>query len=490
MDRKAIYQFYDNVVGDGELISNFISAIRSGDNEILHNAVSQAVMLDGGWILTIESALHSIEQIVRNPRKFIAEEDDIVDVAKARRVSSRTVRHLASHSQYVRNIEEDGDVIPNKLLVSYLDDDLAIYENRFVCALIKRLILFVEQRYRDLDGKMDVSTTTNLSMHSKFNYGDSKFVCDIRLQVQEPPVLTEDVEKNQDLYDRVDNIRKRLRILQNTDFMKFLGGKKIVKPPIQKTNLLMKNVDYNSCYKLWLFISAYTNVGYAIDVKDKSLPVDGDYYDDLTFLAGISLKDMFDRNILSREKYAAIPYVEREQREYKLITNYTFTPDFDNTRETAGPDSINEYYYRRMKGELVKLTSDNEIAIERRLQVNFNKFYRTVSRINDAMYDEMIDEFADESLDKFEKSELSKTRREILNQMERVRRRSMLTKLVWEDLERAQRKEERERAKLEKLKKSYREQRALKNVKTVKHVRMTVTTSEPEGGDDKEGGIE
>ena len=48
MDRKAIYQFYDNVVGDGELISNFISAIRSGDNEILHNAVSQAVMLDGG----------------------------------------------------------------------------------------------------------------------------------------------------------------------------------------------------------------------------------------------------------------------------------------------------------------------------------------------------------------------------------------------------------------------------------------------------------
>ncbi len=478
MDRTAINKFYDNLVGDGEAINNFISAIRSGDNEILHNSVSQAVMLDDGWILTIESALYSIEQIVRNPRKFIAEEDDLVDVAKARRVTSKTVRHLASHSQYVRNIDKNGDVIPSKLLVSYLDDDLAIYENRFICALINRLILFVEQRHRDLDGKMDISTMTNLCMKSQFNYGDSKFTCDIRLQVQEPPVDSAEIEKNRDLFERVETIRKRLRILQNTDFMKSMSGKKVVRPPIQKTNLLMKNVDYNNCYKLWLFISAYTNVGYSIDVKDKNLPVDGDYYDDLTYIAGMSLKNMFDRNILSRERYASIPYTEREEKQYKLITNYTFTPNFDKSRETAGPESINEYYFRRMKDELTKLAAENEIAIERDLQVNFSKFYRTISRINDELFEDVIEQFANESLDRFEKSELTKKRKEILKQMERVRRRAMLTKLKWEDLEKAQRKEERARARLEKLKNSYRQERAARKVKTVKNMQIVVKTSD------------
>ena len=481
MDNSAINQFFQNFVGDGEVMNNFLSAIRGGDNEITHNCVSQAVMLDDGWILTIESALYSIEQIVRNPRKFIAEEDDIVDVAKARRVTSRSVRHLASHSQYVRSVSDNGEVYPNKLLVSYLEDDLAIYENRFICALINRLVLFVEQRHRDLDGKMDVSTLTNLCMRSDFTYGDSKFTCDIRLQIQEPPEDSAEVEKNADLFSRVENIRKRLRILQNTDFYKALNGIKVVRPPIQKTNLLTKNVDYNNCYKLWLFISAYTNVGYSVDIKDKNLPVDGDYYDDLTIIAGMSIKKMLDKNIISREKYSAIPFVERGEKQYRIITNYTFTPNFDKSKEQAGPESINEYYFRRMKDELTKLAEENDIAIERNLNVSFNKFYRTVSRINDELMEDLIEQYAEESLDRTQKSELTKKRKEILRQMERVRRRSMLTKLKWEELEKAQRREERARSRLEKLKKAYKEERTNRAIKTRKEVQMIVKTQKDDG---------
>ena len=481
MEKTAINQFIDGLVDDGELMNNFLAAIRSGDNQVAHNMVSQAVMLDDGWILAIESALHSVEQIVRNPRRFIAEEDDIVDVAKARRTSSRTVRHLASHSQYVRNIDKD-DVVPSKLLVSYLEDDIGIYENRFICALVNRLVLFIEHRHRDLDGKMDVSTMTNLCMRSDFTYGDSKFSCDIKLQVQEPPVRSVDVEKNKDLFNRVDNIRKRLRILQSTDFMRALNGKKVVRPPIQKTNLLMKNVDYNNCYKLWLYISAYTNVGYSVDIKDKNLPVDSDYYDDLTYIAGLAMKDMFDRNIISRERYAAVPYVEHEEKQYKIVTNYTFTPNFDKSREQAGPESINEYYFRRMKDELTKLAAENDIVIERDLKVNFARFYRTISRINDELFEDVIEHFAEESVDRTEKSELTKKRKEIIRQAERVRRRAMLTKLKWEELEKAQRREERARAKLEKLKKSVKEERPAGRIRAVKKVQLIVKTHKPDGG--------
>ncbi len=451
MNDKHFEKFIDGLVGDGELFNNFLSAIRGGKNEVLHNTVSQVVMLEDTWVLTLENAFNSVEQIVRNPRRFITEDDQVVDVEKARRVTTKTVRNLASHSQYVRNIEDNGDVRPNRLLVTFLEEDIGIYENRFICALVNRLTQFVEQRYRELEKKMDISQLTNVAIKSNFDIGESNFKLDLKLQIKEPHDDDIAVSKSKDLFDRVDKIRRRLRVLQTTPFMKELNGVKPVRPPIQKTNLLMKNVDYHNCYMLWLFISSYTNIGYSIYVNDKNLPFDNDYYDDLTYIAGLSLKNMFDRNILNREKYKDIPFGDTHEEDFNVITNYTYKPTFDNLKEQAGAECINEYYFRKMRDEVVKISTEKDIVIERDLRVNFHKFYRTVSRINDEMFNDLIEQQADDSVGEEELSEYGKKQAEILKQRERVRRREMLTKLKWEELERMQRMEERAKSKLAKL---------------------------------------
>ncbi len=463
-------KFIDGLVGDGELFNNFLSAVRSGRNEVLHNTVSQVVLLEDTWVLTLEDAFTSVEQIVRNPRRFITEDDQVVDVEKARRVSTKTVRNLASHSQYVRNIEDNGDVRPNRLLVTFLEEDIGIYENRFVCALVNRLTQFVEQRYRDLEKKMEISQLTNVALKSNFNIGDSNFKLDLKLQIKEPHDDDLGVKKSKELFDRVDKIRRRLRILQTTPFMKELNGVKPVRPPIQKTNLLMKNVDYHNCYNLWLFLSSYTNIGYSVYVNDKNLPIDGDYYDDLTYLAGLSLKNMFDRNILSRDKYKDIPTGELREQDFEVVTNYNYIPTFDDNKEQVGSECINEYYFRRMREEVVKISTENDIVIERNMLVNFNKFFRTVSRINDEMFNDLIEKQADDSFGEEELSEYGKKQVEILKQRERVRRREMLTKLKWEELERMQRMEERAKAKLIKMEKALASKPADENVKSKKKV--------------------
>lgn len=446
--------FIDGLVGDGDVFNNFLTAIRNGKNEVLHNTVSQVVLLEDTWVLTLEDAFVSVEEIVRNPRRFITEDNQVVDVEKARKVSTKTVRNLASHSQYVRNIEKNGDVRPNKLLVTFLEEDIGIYENRFVCALVNRLTQFVEQRYRELEKKMDISQLTNVALKSDFDMGDSKFKLDLKLQIKEPHDDDLGVKKSKDLFDRVDKIRRRLRILQTTPFMKELNGVKPVRPPIQKTNLLMKNVDYHNCYNLWLFLSSYSNIGYSVYVNDKNLPFDGDYYDDLTYLAGLSLKNMFDRNILNREKFEQIPAGEPSDRDYNIVTNYNYIPTFEDNKEQVGPEAINEYYFRRMRDEIVKISTENDIVVERNMLVNFNKFFRTVSRINDEMFNDLIEKQADDSFGEEELSEYGKKQVEVLRQREIVRRREMLTKLKWEELERMQRMEERAKAKLSRMEKS------------------------------------
>lgn len=475
MDKTFLDNFISKINGDSESYARFYAALRGGENKILHNVVSQAVMLDDGWILTIEGALHSIEQIVRNPRKFIASNELILDVAKVRRTNSKTVRHLTTNSQYVQNIDKDGEVTPKKLLTFEMDEDLAIYENRFVCALINRLILFVEQRYKDLDGNVRNFEQTNVCVQSEFEMGKSKFKCNLNLQVEEPPESEEDANRNKELFDRVATIRRRLRVLQATDFVKTLSRAKPVRPPIQKTNLLNKNVDYNNCYKLWLYISSYTYLGYSIEVKDKNLPVDGDYFDDLTVVAGLSLQSLITDKILKREQYDKIEFSEPIEHEYSLITNYVFTPEFSSSKQQSGEETINEYYFRKMKDELTTAVREGDFEVCNRLNVNFTKFFRSVSRINDEMFNELIEDQVKTAADEQPAvTAVDKKRIEIKEQQERLRRRKLFLKLKWEEVERAQRMTERAESKLAKLQKELADEKQKARPKRV--VRKKLTT--------------
>lgn len=474
MDKNFLNDFIAKINGDSESYQRFFAALRGGDNQILHNIVSQSVSLSDDWILTIEGALHSIENIVRNPRKFIAENQLILDVAKVRRTNSKTVRHLTTHSQFVQNIDDKGEVTPKKLLTFEMDEDIAIYENRFICALVARLVQFVEIRFRELDGKMRNFEQTNVCLQSEFDYGKSKFKCNLNLQVEEPPENEEDAKRNQDLFERIALIRRRLRVIQTTEFFKKLSKAKPVRPPIQKTNLLMKNVDYNNCYKLWLYISSYTYLGYSIEVKDKNLPVDGDYFDDLTVVTGLSLQSLLTDRIIQRERYDDIEFSEPEEHDYTLITNYEFKPDFNSSKQQSGEETINEYYFRKMKDELTAAAQEGDFEVENRLNVNFVKFFRSVSRINDEMYNELIEEQIKDGADDTKSSNaVEKKRAAIKEQQERIRRRKLLLKLKWEEVERAQRMAERAESKLAKMQKELEEEKRKAVPKRVTKTKLT-----------------
>ena len=51
----------------------------------------------------------------------------------------------------------------------------------------------------------------------------------------------------------------------------------MVRSPIQRTNLMMKDPSYRTCYKLWQFIESYDEVGYTIEEQDSALEFDEEY---------------------------------------------------------------------------------------------------------------------------------------------------------------------------------------------------------------------
>jgi len=455
MEQEFINKFIAKMGETAQLGDEFYKALLAGNNKVYHKVSSKAVTLDDEWVSTVEGALFSIERIAKNPRKFITDEELIVDVERARKTSAKTIRHLSSHSQNVQNISASGEVRPKKVLTVEMKEDLAIYENRFLCTLVHRLITFVEQRYAELKDKSDVYEVTDSHMTSSFKCGESEFDCDFSVRVKNPPADRERVEKAKDIIERVENIRMRLRVLQSSQFIKALDAAKPVRPPIMKTNLLKMNVEYSNCYRLWIYLSSYSFVGYSVEVQEKNLPVSGDYYDDMTVIAGLSLQAMLADNIINREDYAGIDFGEPQRKNFKLVTGYKFEPTFGDEGQDvpATEGAINEYYFSKMREELVRATKkSNKVTDEKVIQVNFRRFFKSITKINDGMYADVIEAQIPEPEIKEGNTAIQKSDAEIKRRAFIYKRYCQLSRLKREELENALKAESRALISLEKAK--------------------------------------
>ena len=80
---------------------------------------------------------------------------------------------------------------------------------------------------------------------------------------------------------RIDRIRKILSDFQGSHLIKSLKGVALVRPPITKTNVLLKNPDFKQAMNLWTFIESYRDPGLSAKIIEKEVMPSDDYIDDL-----------------------------------------------------------------------------------------------------------------------------------------------------------------------------------------------------------------
>ena len=172
-----------------------------------------------------------------------------------------------------------------------------------------------------------------------------------------------------------------------------LSQTKPINPPIMKTNIINLNKDYNNCHKLWVFISSYTAVGYSVEILEKDLPIDSDYYDDLTLLIGLSLKTMIDNNAIRKDLYRKGDYKRRKVKKYKELrkTDYKFT-----LRSKAGFDEegvVNQYYFDKLKSLIMQKEElkANQISDVKTIDLSFQKLFRGITKLTNEMYGDILE---------------------------------------------------------------------------------------------------
>jgi len=306
--------------------NNFIKNIKSGMH-LKSDLQSDINSLE--WLEIIEEVCPYLDNIVRTPKVALVSESEVTKIEKARKTSVDTVKDLSKHTDYIDKIDpETGDVLPSKLLVVFREETFNTYENRFIYTLILNLLRFLtekEELLKDLKPKNDKT----LEYSASTSNGKERVKVDVKISTK-PTRLSDD---DNDLEKEINSIRKRIEKMKKfvnswlaSELITSLKKQhaNLVMPPIKKTNLILKNPNFQMATKLWDFLY---NVGDGKNNNINGMDTKGDdllrgILDD-SFLMNYYVLDSISINKKDQKeklcKYALLMIMNQVQRAVDIL---------------------------------------------------------------------------------------------------------------------------------------------------------------------------
>jgi len=263
-------------ISSNDFYSYFINMIESKPQEMTVYEKYVERTIDMKWVEALEEAVIPLDNIIRNPNRYIRRDEDVVRIELARDVGPEAVRHLAQHTNMIAKVENE-EVTPERILNITKEEAFDTYENRFIYTLLRQVEYFVDRRLSVLNEKSKLSDRFEYKLEGTCEAGnddlDYSFVMNFttpHTEVADDELFTIDTAKLSAL-ERVERIRKIIYTFRYTPFMKRLAGCTPVRPPLTMTNVLTKNQDFVKAVALWNFVSMYEEVGFSMDFVDRQV---------------------------------------------------------------------------------------------------------------------------------------------------------------------------------------------------------------------------
>ena len=417
-----------SATSDNEFYNEMNTAINSGTNSYsLFNRYFDK-KIDLKWVEEIEACIIPLDNIIRVPRKFIVQEEEIVPIERARKITNESIRHLAQHTNMIAKVEGD-DVTPNQILNVFREESYEVYENRFVFTLMQNLVRFIDVRYNVLFNISDDDNMASLKMESDFTRGREKIQYKLEVSAQSAGSEVEGEAgpdgENATAFQRIERVKRIINEYANSSFMKELRNCVPVRPPIMRTNAIQKNPNFRACLKLWQFIQSYNELGYEITVKESNDMVSAEYMNELNRMTAINYM-MLKANTLSED---AVGKQKKRKLKPKLLKRLAeeLVMDYD----------MEEVEIQRVFVDEVKRVSRKKIEGEKKIQEAIQRALDSENARKKAIEDKIKAKIAHEK---------EMERRRIAREKERARKEKEKEK------QRIKREKERERARIAKEK--------------------------------------
>lgn len=417
-----------SATSDNEFYSEMDTAINSGTNSYsLFNRYFDK-KIDLKWVEEIEACIIPLDNIIRVPRKFIVQEEEIVPIERARKITNESIRHLAQHTNMIAKVEGD-DVTPNQILNVFREESYEVYENRFVFTLMQNLVRFIDVRYNVLFNISDDDNMASLKMESDFTRGREKIQYKLEVSAQSAGSEIEGEVgpegENATAFQRIERVKRIINEYANSSFMKELRNCVPVRPPIMRTNAIQKNPNFRACLKLWQFIQSYNELGYEITVKESNDMVSAEYMNELNRMTALNYM-MLKANTLSED---SVGKQKKRKLKPKLLKRLAeeLVMDYD----------MEEVEIQRVFVDEVKRVSRKKIEGEKKIQEAIQRALDAENARKKAIEDKIKAKIAHEK---------EMERRRIAREKERARKEKE------KERQRIKREKEREKARIAKEK--------------------------------------
>ncbi len=305
---------------DDQYYKYFYNILETGNNYCKFFNSRLVKNIDEEWVEAIEEALPALQAVVLNPRKFIEEDREVVNIAMARQISPESIQHLLSHSNLIDQLNEDGTVIPNRILNVYKEESWNTYENRFICTLILELQRFINKRFNVIFDNSKDERGTFFEMESFIDNYTETINYKLEIKIREKETDIDNESENMGIFTRISRIHRQINDLASSGFMVTMKPYPLVRPPIVKTNAIAKNNNYRACYKLWNYIHSYDRVGYKVDMvkqepmitKDLERDIYNSFLWDYFMLRNyVEQTDAFNADRPKRDKEVGVKYIRQ-----------------------------------------------------------------------------------------------------------------------------------------------------------------------------------
>lgn len=261
MDNLGIIELYEK---NGQ--SNSVNEFKEKTNSTLHvETKKKKSARDTEWLDIIEQTIPYIDNIFRKPNRFIVNEEEIVKIEQTKKVTVETIKHLSKNTNLIQTIDEKtGDVTPSKLLNVRKEESYNTYENRLIYTLVQNTKMFIKRKTDELIESINLENeqddnskdNTKIEYNATSEVNDEKINVQVNLNSETDPNGDESKDKNKLILDRIEEVKRKIDIVSNAEPYIVIDKLHItlVKEPIRKTNVVLKNVNFQYAMKLWSYL--------------------------------------------------------------------------------------------------------------------------------------------------------------------------------------------------------------------------------------------
>lgn len=362
MDNIDIKKFRTNILEEIEIRHKQSDTLKLIQESLIKGLKEQSqiqifeyVQFDEEWIVGLESFFPSLEKITRDIRSTLKYEEEILPVEKTRRTNPESIRHLLRNTRYIKEINEDGSVIPEKVLNALSEIDYGIYENRFIMTLIDRVYTFLAERINIIKDNIHGNRETSYKFRNQFAINNTNFDIDITAKAVEDLEVNDLDVHNHRIYHRLLSSFKNIGSLYNSEFMKMMKRYSKVQPPILKTQIILKNPDFRQAYLMWLYLDRLHELEYTLRKETKEKKIGKEYQNEINQSLFITFLTLFDNtnfggSIGNDEKYS-VKQIKPKTDVNNYVNNLTLDdiPIFE-----IEPNLASQYYLDQMKKKFEK----------------------------------------------------------------------------------------------------------------------------------------